>query len=486
MRDTEIDDLPDGVLAHILSFFRTKEAVQTSEISKRWRNLWRFSSRIDLDEKDFRYCDEKFLDFGDMVLCRREPSYLDTFSMDCINTFYDEPSYSDICRRWINSAIKLKPRVCRIQTSVPDNDFVACIFTCESIQDMSLDIHITKSPWDFIIPATVNLPHIKRLRLKRSVQKEGTATKLFKGCPKLEYLKLKYCSGDFSPIFRQKLIRLSLVSCSGDLIPKVVDLPCIKMLCIKQLKVDEESIARLLTGCPLLENLTLERCSGNISNPFRSKIKCLSIRRCTLKTRCDDDWTWVIKRAFIKFNLSGDAKIYIACTLAPLKMKFIWKPPIGTHALDFRNNFDQSIIFSGAECLKLCFRSDTKDDWMNELPKMGAFNNLKRLSLRLADCCMHRKSDPVVWFLRKSPNIEELALYHPKRKIKYSKKGNPKSLICQEFGYYIYLTTELFKFNLKKLEIKFCKNLFGAHDEKEALLRQIEYSVTAKVVISQY
>ncbi|MED6168715.1 hypothetical protein PIB30_014180 [Stylosanthes scabra] len=51
---TNICDLPDPVLALIISSLPTKEAVRTSLLSKRWQHLWKDISKIDLKEGGYR------------------------------------------------------------------------------------------------------------------------------------------------------------------------------------------------------------------------------------------------------------------------------------------------------------------------------------------------------------------------------------------------------------------------------------------------
>ncbi|KAJ4750202.1 F-box/RNI-like/FBD-like domains-containing protein [Rhynchospora pubera] len=492
MEDNEIDrigDLPEGILEHILSFLPTKEAVKTSVISKRWRNSWAFSPRIDFSDNEFR-SSENFIRFGNMVLLRRETPCLHTFSLSCHDKFFDK-CYFNYIRRWINLVMRFKPRVCCIEAVVPHSDFLISAFTCESIEDMSLKIH---KPQIDIIPTTVNLPHIKRLCLNGSYLDEEKTTRLFTGCPVLEDLTLKGCCGDFSSIFKlKKLIYLSLIDCRCKgfhpvlPVPTGVDLSCIRRLFITKLHLYEVSSGRLLIGCPLLESLSLENCSGKFSCIFRDKPKCLSLWGCNTSR---GQVQWYIDKALVKLNSSGDTEVLIVCTLQPSEIKLIWEPTIGTE-LDFHKNFNPSVIFSGAECLKLCF-PNAKVDLKKEFQKSGlkgAFKKLKSLSLVLADWCLHHVlKDPVTWFLQKSPNIEELTLYNPKRKILLSKKGNPNLVdLDLETSYYDFISMVLSGMkNLKQVEIKLCKNVFAVDSFKETLLRNMKCFVNAKVVISKF
>ncbi|KAM7492307.1 hypothetical protein LguiA_035228 [Lonicera macranthoides] len=50
---TTLDDLPEKLLLHILSFLPTQEAIQTTVISPKWRNLWSFLPCLSFDQKLF-------------------------------------------------------------------------------------------------------------------------------------------------------------------------------------------------------------------------------------------------------------------------------------------------------------------------------------------------------------------------------------------------------------------------------------------------
>ena len=68
-----INNLPDPILQHILSYLSTKEAVRTSILSKRWKYLWTSIPKIDFNEgaPDRRMM---FMKFVERVLALHGPS----------------------------------------------------------------------------------------------------------------------------------------------------------------------------------------------------------------------------------------------------------------------------------------------------------------------------------------------------------------------------------------------------------------------------
>jgi hypothetical protein len=74
-----ITDLPEGILLHILSLLSTKDAVRTSILAKKWRNIWTYLSdfyfRIDCPRHDSNDQNQKdmsnfLLDLVGRLICK--------------------------------------------------------------------------------------------------------------------------------------------------------------------------------------------------------------------------------------------------------------------------------------------------------------------------------------------------------------------------------------------------------------------------------
>ncbi|CAA7016732.1 unnamed protein product [Microthlaspi erraticum] len=106
-----ISNLPDEVLCLILSLLPTKQSALTSALSKRWLNLWKLVSNLDIDDSVFHHPEEgkgqreqirqSFVDFVDSVLARQGDAPIKNFTLKCI-TGVDQ----DIVKRWISNVMQ--------------------------------------------------------------------------------------------------------------------------------------------------------------------------------------------------------------------------------------------------------------------------------------------------------------------------------------------------------------------------------------------
>jgi F-box domain len=98
-----ISSLPEEVKGKILSYLSTRDAVQTSVLSSRWRYTWASVPEISIREADFTFANSRtrsrFVKFVDVLLCLHNGPIF-TFTLDNGN-FYRENYFRDAFDRWI-------------------------------------------------------------------------------------------------------------------------------------------------------------------------------------------------------------------------------------------------------------------------------------------------------------------------------------------------------------------------------------------------
>ncbi|XP_015941621.1 F-box/LRR-repeat protein At3g26922 [Arachis duranensis] len=183
--DINIYDLPDPVLALIISFLPTKEAIRTSLVSKRWQHLWKDISKINLKEE-----------YREIQLLREFVSKL-LVVCDCLN--FTKFSFS-----------------CYVRENATKVNEWLCGFINPRIEELSLDLELIEKPLVFPhhlftfarltkfhlnmdhvldLPSSIFLPSLRSLSLKNIIFPDSSsADRLFSGCPSLEELTLIYCN----------------------------------------------------------------------------------------------------------------------------------------------------------------------------------------------------------------------------------------------------------------------------------------------------
>ncbi|KAK1646765.1 hypothetical protein QYE76_064570 [Lolium multiflorum] len=208
-----LGDLPDALLHVILSFLPAVQVVRTSVLSRRWRDLWRSTPCINIDdaEPDFLTSTRrnrhgpaenwrKLENFTtNLLLFHINDTSLDKFRLSACHWPDDELRRRDI-DRWVRRGIRYRPQV--------------------------LEIIISASP-------AVPFPHmgasscrLKRLQIHYMYLDDQFGRLLFSGCPVLEDLALSMCRNDFREFKSRTLKKLAIDRCvnlTGD--PVVIAAP---------------------------------------------------------------------------------------------------------------------------------------------------------------------------------------------------------------------------------------------------------------------
>ncbi|XP_051211705.1 MEIOTIC F-BOX protein MOF-like [Lolium perenne] len=124
--EDRLSDLPDCLLHAILARLQSRQAVQTSTLSRRWRHLWRSVPCVDIDQRQFPGSHVpgsrqrgRFEDFADSMLAfagaapsSRTP--LDAFRLHLVD---GGSASSD---RWVRRGLKRRPATVDIRCSLGD------------------------------------------------------------------------------------------------------------------------------------------------------------------------------------------------------------------------------------------------------------------------------------------------------------------------------------------------------------------------------
>jgi hypothetical protein len=208
-----LGDLPDALLHVILSFLPAVQVVRTSVLSRRWRDLWRSTPCINIDDAEHDFLTStrrnrhgpaenwrKLENFTtNLLLFRINDTSLDKFRLSACHWPDDELRRRDI-DRWVRRGIRYRPQV--------------------------LEIIISASPAAPFPHMGATSCRLKRLQIHYMYLDDQFGRLLFSGCPVLEDLALSMCRNDFREFKSRTLKKLAIDRCvnlTGD--PVVIAAP---------------------------------------------------------------------------------------------------------------------------------------------------------------------------------------------------------------------------------------------------------------------
>ncbi|XP_051209581.1 MEIOTIC F-BOX protein MOF-like [Lolium perenne] len=114
-----LSGLPDCLLHGVLSGLGSRQAVRTSLLSRRWRQLWRDVPCANIDEREFADDTwERFEDFADHMLTSIPPNtQLDAFRLHLLrgkDTYWSSFTFPD---RWIRRGLRHFPMTIDIRAA---------------------------------------------------------------------------------------------------------------------------------------------------------------------------------------------------------------------------------------------------------------------------------------------------------------------------------------------------------------------------------
>ncbi|KAK7343570.1 hypothetical protein VNO77_12397 [Canavalia gladiata] len=185
-----ISNLPDKIIQRILSLLRTKDAVRTSVLSRRWHSQWMSITNLDFLEFAPNMNEKRslFMDFVDTVIALRKPLDLNLFALAC-KVFMDASRIN----AWICAAVKHNVQhLLLVLHQIHEEPFELpqCLFTCDTLRKAVIMADILLK-----LPSSIHFPNLKFLTLQYVVFPGNQSTQqLFSGLLVLEELTLDRCS----------------------------------------------------------------------------------------------------------------------------------------------------------------------------------------------------------------------------------------------------------------------------------------------------
>eukprot|EP00258_Populus_trichocarpa_P011281 XP_002319949.3 F-box/LRR-repeat protein At3g26922 [Populus trichocarpa] len=221
---TNINDLPQDILIHILSFLPTLDTITTSLISTKWKPLWSLVPSLNFSYthfppyNNFSTTRQFFSEFIDRTLILKPQLPLKKFRLE----FIYEDRYGYHVDSWVRYAIKNQVLELDLDFFIdksfhifepeakPNYDFPFSALRNSKVRVLKL------CRCDLTLPAnmeSMNLWSMNEVYFDQVYMTDDTVLDLFKACPNIEVLKFEDCYGmENLRLCSEKLKRLDLSS----------------------------------------------------------------------------------------------------------------------------------------------------------------------------------------------------------------------------------------------------------------------------------
>ncbi|KAF8116808.1 hypothetical protein N665_0014s0070 [Sinapis alba] len=320
-----ISELPDPLICQVLYHLPTKDAVRTSVLSTRWRTLWLWVPRLGLNYRDFQR-KEALVNFGDRFFDSDRVSCIEKVELDIVDSNKGDYDYNSYVTSWIDAAVKRKIQHLDVRSD-PDHRFYHCEWIKSYFHGIPLSLYISETLVSLILHC-VFLPD-----------------------------------------------------------SEFISLPCLKIMHLISLwNPNEATFERLVSSCPVLEELEVDNCLNDNVKVFRvisKSLKKLSIQEGFSKVVIDAPRLGFLS---IYFSLLGS---YMITNVMDTNLKLV------IHFGNCYGDFDETSILSNrnrfCSCLSgismvrdmtIFVNSSTGCSCLKWVPTiLESFPNLKSLSL---------------------------------------------------------------------------------------------------------
>ncbi|KAJ9547246.1 hypothetical protein OSB04_019789, partial [Centaurea solstitialis] len=195
VEEDRISTLSDEIIRHILSFLDMKYVVQTSALSKRWKDIWTSMKHLNLNSRS-SHASHKFVKFVNDALSHRNHG----IEVSAVELSFGEGTlhFDEVVASVVNYAYSRNVRKLTIEWfwNREVRKLPGCLFSCHTLKHLTLTtnddtaafgLSLPNSAWDFPALETLNLTNIEFRDYKSSLN-------LFSKCVNLKNLTLRHCS----------------------------------------------------------------------------------------------------------------------------------------------------------------------------------------------------------------------------------------------------------------------------------------------------